>query len=450
MLIAPKGFGKCVVAYTAIKELTQDDILKRVLVISTAQVCRETWAKESEKWAHLLDVSAVCITGENEDVRDGLLKKGSDIVICNFELLPWLVEHECFKTFDGLLIDEITKLKSVGGVGFKKLRKHLKNFTWRVGMSADPVAQDSEDIYGQMLIIDQGRRLGRNKDNFRRKYFMQTDYKGYTWDFQPGGRERLVSALSDIIYTVDAAEYEQGLPELIDYEVPVKMPDSVREHYRALAKDDYVNIGDCTIEAPNAAVAQAKLHQMCNGAVYYHVDTLVRANSVDESSEEWAMSKYVLNLHDAKMAALDMILDQIKTPVLIAYEYDFQRLAIVKKHNFPVFSAKNSKKKNDNLLASWDAGTLRGMLVHAKSAGHGLNLQNGPCSTLICMTYFWSADQWDQLIGRIRRRGQKSDVVTRYTIVCEKSVEDVVMKPRLDARDETSLKFHEYLKDLKK
>jgi len=85
LLIAPKGFGKCVVGFTTIKELTDDGILGRVLVLSTAQVCRETWAKECDKWAHLLDVSAVCLTGEDEEKRLELLslKNAVPLLIAN-------------------------------------------------------------------------------------------------------------------------------------------------------------------------------------------------------------------------------------------------------------------------------------------------------------------------------------------------------------------------------
>jgi len=121
-----------------------------------------------------------------------------------------------------------------------------------------------------------------------------------------------------------------------------------------------------------------------------------------------------------------------------------------KKLNFPVFSAKNSKKVNEKMLADWNSGALRGMLVHPKSAGHGLNLQYGPCHTLICMSYLWSADEWDQLLGRLRRRGQQSPTVTRYTLVCQNTVEDCVMRPRLLDRAECSNDFHHYLRDLMK
>jgi len=438
LLVAPKGFGKCVVGFTAIQDLIDDGILNRVLVLSTAQVCNEVWNKESDGWEHLKGIDFVCLTGHDEKKRRALLAQNSCIVVCNFEIMAWLFTNYPKHNFDGLIVDEITKLKSVGGTGFKKIRKHLKNFKWRVGMTADPVAQESVEIYGQMLIIDQGKRLGRNKDNFKRKYFMQMNYTGTQWDFQPGGLARLTKVLADVIYTVDSEEYIKNLPELIDIEVPVKLPPDVRHYYQEMAKHNFVYINHKALEAPNEASMQSKLFQMCCGSVY-------RMPEDDEYGELQTATKEAIFLHDAKMRALEKVLAKINTPVIIAYQFTFQRDALVKKYKAPVFSAKNSKKVNDNIMESWNNGELPMLLLHSKSAGHGLNLQYGPCNTLICLSYFWSADEWDQLLGRLRRRGQLSKTVTRYTIFCVDTVEDCVMKPKLDSRIDSAELFHEYL-----
>jgi len=442
LLIAPKGFGKCVVGFTALQELIKDEIVTRVLVLSTAQVCTQVWDREPEVWEHLRDLDYVCLTGNDEAKRKKLMATNSSIVICNFELMAWLFTEYSKHNFDALMVDEITKLKSVGGVGFKKIRKHLKAFSWRCGMTADPVAQESVEIYGQMLIIDQGKRLGRNKDNFKRKYFMQTDYMGNKWDIQPGGLARLTKALSTAIYTVDSTDYEAGLPELIDIPVPVTMPEVARRYYKELVKHNFVYVDHQAIEAPNEAVLQGKLFQLCCGSIYHMPED-------DEYSAHQLAKKVVLDIHSVKMSALDKIVKSIDTPILIAYQFSFQRDELIKKYNAPVFSAKNSKKFNENLKEMWNTGQLPMMLVHPKSAGHGLNLQYGTCFTLVCLGYFWSADEWDQLIGRLRRRGQQSKIVNRYTIFCKDTIEDCVMKPRLDARDESSKVFHEYVEKQK-
>jgi superfamily II DNA or RNA helicase len=436
LFVAPKGFGKCPIAYTAITDLLREGHLSRVLILSTSQVCTEVWAKEATKWAQLSDDNFVCLAGKSIAQRKKLMEQETDIVICNFENLPWLMMEYDKLSFDGLLVDEITKLKTVGGVGFRKLRNKLPKFKWRVGMTADPVAQESVEIYGQMLIIDLGERLGRNKDNFKRKYFMQMDYAGYKWDAQPGGLERLTEVLKDVIYKVESDEYEQSLPELIENGIAVDLPPDVRKIYTTMARKNVVTIGDKEVLCPNEANLKAKLWQMCCGSVY--------------QKDEFETKKTEIKLHDRKMEALDKLIKGYDTPFLIAYQFNFQKEAIVKKYGFPVYSASNNGKKNDALLKAWENGELGGMLIHPKSAGHGLNLQYGPCHRLVCMNYFWSADEWEQIIGRIRRRGQKARKVYRYVIYCTNTVEDCVMHPRLGIRKEKSDLFHQYVKALGK
>ncbi len=431
MLVAPKGFGKCIVGYTAISDLLNDGVLKRVLVLSTAQVCTMVWATEGAKWSHIKTNSIVCLTGNPEKKRICLMAENSQIVVCNFENLAWLFKTYPKHNFDGLLVDEITKLKAVGGVGFKKLRTQTKNFSWRVGMTADPVAQESLEIYGPMLIIDRGKRLGRNNDRFKRRYFMQMDYMGYDWGFQIGGLTRLTNVLKDVIYTVNSKEYVRHLPELRDIEITFDLPDVARKCYNDMVKHNTCEVGGCDIVAPNEAVLQGKLFQICCGTVYHQ--------------EEFDTFKTEIFIHDAKMQLLHKLMLKIDTPVLIAYQFSFQRDALVAAYDAPVFSAKNGEKRNAELLKKWESGEIPAMLIHPKSAGHGLNLQYGPGHTLICLGYFWSADEWDQLIGRLVRQGQKSLFVERYTICSKNTLEARVMKAKLNDRKNASDMFHEYL-----
>lgn len=435
LFIAPKGFGKCPIAFTAINDMLREGILNRVLVLSTTQVCTQVWAKESKKWSHLPNDNYVCLAGKKADQREKLMASDTPIIICNFENLAWLMVNYATE-FDGLLVDEITKMKSVGGVGYRKLRNKLKNFSWRVGMTADPVAQENVEIYGQMQIIDCGERLGTNKDNFKHKYFMQMDYMGYKWEPQPGGLERLTEVLKDVIYKVESDEYELTLPELIDNGICVELPPNVRRIYTTLAKKNVVDINGTKVVASSEAVLQGKLHQICCGSVY--------------TKEEFEVNNTEIKLHDEKMKALDNLLKAYDEPFLIAYRFTFQKDALIKKYGFPVFSAANKEKVNDKLLKQWANGELNGMLIHPKSASHGLNLQYGPCHRLVCFEYFRSADEWEQVLGRLRRRGQKADKVYRYTIYCLNTIEDCVMKPRLKTRKDASALFHRYIKKLGK
>lgn len=447
LLIAPKGFGKCMVAYTAIIERLHLGLNRRVLVLSTANVCSDTWAREPDDWPHLREYKAACLTGMTPEQRMDAIYSDAPIIICNFELLLWLLDLEHFD-FDGLVVDELTKLKSVGGKGYMKLRKLIAGkkdspFTFRAGLTADPVAQDQIDIYGQVLVIDGGKALGRNKDTFLRKYFMAEDYSQRKWIYQPNGQARLTRALSDVVYRVDPTEYKAKLPELRMHEVFVDIDPRARKVYMALIRDGEAMVNGHLVEAVNSGVLWGKLLQLANGGLYYNTE--IESKDADGRTVYDFVTACEIFSYD-KIDAARNIVESIEGPVLITYEYNFQREMLQYGFDAPVYEAALSKAKKAKLLSDWETGKVPVMLCHPKSAGHGVNLQYGPCRTLINMTAYKSADEYDQVIGRLWRRGQTAPWIDVYDIICTGTVEDNDIIPRLESRVEESKAFDEYLR----
>ena len=83
-----------------------------------------------------------------------------------------------------------------------------------------------------------------------------------------------------------------------------------------------------------------------------------------------------------------------------------------------------------NLQKRWNTGEISILLAHPQSAGHGLNLQYGGYRMLV-ITPVWGSDPWQQVIGRIRRRGQPSPKVIVHQMLAH-STEDLKFRLRLD------------------
>jgi hypothetical protein len=413
LLIASKGLGKTVIAQTAAQELLFEGVVKRVLVVAPPRVVQLAWSVEHLKWEHLSPVTVLIGTPAQ---RIKKMIAGGSIVVVSYELLPWLVKQPWFATFDGIVFDEITRMKSVGGTSFKSLRHRMKQFVWRCGLSATPVAEDPMGLYGQCLLLDE-RALGRNKDRFMHTYFMSS-YMGYDWEPQPGGLERLATAVKDLVFVVESTEYEDSLPPLEEHVVDVKMGAAAWSAYEELAQTMVLEAED--IEAVNAAVLAGKLQQIASGFVYGEDGSAAR-------------------LHSEKFIALDRLWHgRLKRePVIVMYNFIYE-LEELKKF-YP--GAKVLADDPAGSVAAWNAGELEMLLIHPRSAGHGLNLQDGGC-LLIAMGPCWSADQHDQVIGRIWRRGQLK-TVRRYILACEGTVDRVILD-RLQSKksDEGNLMQH--------
>ena len=405
LLIASKGFGKAMAGQTAVQALLADDVLNRVLVLAPLKVAQLTWSKEYLKWSHL-NRPALAL-GDVAARRAAIEHSDNPIVVMNLENLTWLFEtygHE--HGFDGLLIDEISKFKCAGTRGVKTIRKHLKDFEWRGGMSASPIAEAGTDIYAQALIIDQGKALGRNQEVFRRKHFYPTDFQQRRWAILPGQDAVLAEKLKDLVYVADDKDYEDSLPELVEVVDEIKLPPDARDIYDEMCGTMYVESLD--IEAPNQAVVSGKLQQITAGAIY--------------RQEEGQKHKTTHRIHDMKLLALVRLVRQAAGPVAIAYQFEFEKEMLEATFRDIVFLGDNSEQ----VEADWTAGKIRVMGLHPKSASHGLNLQYGG-HELIVLTVPWSADQWEQLIGRFRRRGQPSPFVKRTVIQVVDSVDEIVL-----------------------
>lgn len=396
LLICPLGFGKTVVAQTAAQELLADGALKRVLIVAPPKVLN-TWAKEHQQWEQL---GPVTVAEGTPDQRTKKIIAGGSIVAVSIPNLPWLVESGLHQSFDGLIIDEVSKFKAPGSKGVRALRR-CRNFTWRVGLSATPLAEAPIDAYAQALVLDRGERLGTNFEHFKADYFYATDYQGYKLELKPGAAERMIKILSDLIWMPDSTEYQDRLPVLEDDSLEVTLTPEGWRAYEELANTMVLEAQD--IEAVNEAVLAGKLQQVASGFVY------------DETgAAHW--------IHDQKVEAVRRLVERLRRPVIIVYQFreELARLQAL----FPgaVVLADSPREAE----AAWNAGEVDVLLIHPRSAGHGLNLQHGG-SDMIFMGPVWSADQWAQTIGRIWRQGQPAQTVHRYMVVCQGTVDGVIV-----------------------
>ena len=202
ILVAGMGAGKTIIALSAMAELINEGILQKVLILAPLKVAKNVWQQEAQKWEHTKELSIEFCTGTPVEREEQIRSFTRGVMVINFDIMQWF--FDTFKKnhgFDGLLIDELSKLKA-GGKGFKRMRPHIDTFNWRVGLTGTPVNEDFEGLFYQVYATDNGKRLGRNKGMFLMQHFNQADWQGYSWELQPDGAERIVQLIADLIYTV--------------------------------------------------------------------------------------------------------------------------------------------------------------------------------------------------------------------------------------------------------
>lgn len=423
LLVAGLGFGKTVIAATAGSELIADGVVRKLLVVGTAKIVKNVWQEECAKWEHLQHLRVASALGTPKQ-RTAAVLSDADVLVISYDNLLWFLntftpeQHGC----DGLILDEVTRMKDPGGVAFKKLRRKSKTFTWRVGMSATPVSDDYIGLYGMCLILDDGKTLGTRKDAFLRHYFYPTDYNEYNWELLDRTGQELLDKVRNLVYVVDDAEYEKSLPLPLHFTIDVDLPPEVWELYNTMAREAVIEVGGGKLGADNEAIVQGKLQQITQGFVY----------TDDNPDGE--------TLHTCKLDAVrDKVLQCWETGLNVVVTYWFNWELLQLRAMFPDALELSHK----NAEARWNTGKEKILLLHPSSGGHGLRLERGG-HVLIRTGLQWSNDKDKQVIGRLRRKGQRFQVIV-YTVMVPDSV-DYIMRLRLDGKEKRSAAFKEHLK----
>ena len=401
LLVADMGAGKTVVSLTAVSELLRDNEIKRVLVISTIKIATNVWKTETKKWDHLKHLDIALAIGD-ADARSAAIESDNNIVCINFENVRWFVEKYKIHDFDGLVIDEVTKLKG-GGSNFKALRKIIREFKYRLCMTGTPISESWSSLFALMLLTDTGKALGRNKTKFLEKYFYPTDYERRNWKLIPGQEKEILSKIGSCLYYLP--DYRHLLPPLKEIEIRVPMDDHTEIMYANFKRDCIAVLNDDEVSAPNAAALSGKLQQVTQGFIYSENDVI-----------------HKLTPH--KLHALkELPCIKNKLPTMVIYWFKQDRAYLL--DAFP-----DAVDLSDAAsIAAWNAGTVPVLLCQPRSCGHGLNLSEGGCN-IVFYSQLWSGDLTKQAIGRLYRRNQTQEVTVTY-LMLEKSI-DYLMRNRVE------------------
>lgn len=402
------GLGKTVVTLTVIDNLLFDTYeSEKVLIIAPKRVAKETWPDEIQKWDHLKHLRYSLVLGVEKD-RLQALKVKAEIYIINRENVAWLVARYQNKfPFDTVIFDESSSFKSSKAIRFRAIKRVLPFINRSYILTGTPVPNGLIDIWPQIYLLDQGKRLGVNVTDYRNNYFQRSFSSAFKYEIRDNAEKEIHAKIKDICISMQAKDYLQ-LPETVIVNRVVTMSKEQKKLYNAFEETQVLKIFEKEdardISAINAAVLQNKLLQFANGAIY------------DEE-------KKVHTVHDAKLEVLEEIIDTAAGhPVLVFYNYkhDLARIQERLKAYKPVV-LKDSKD-----IQAWNRKEIPVYLVHPKSGGYGLNLQTGG-NIIVWFGLTWSLEDYMQGNKRLDRQGQTQAVIIHH-LISKGTVDETVIR----------------------
>jgi SNF2 family DNA or RNA helicase len=415
------GLGKTAITLSAIKE----DWLP-ALVIAPMRVARDTWPTEVKKWRPDLSYQAIQKLGG--DARSLMMQiGGADITFIGRDVAKLAIRRKgtlAIPKWKTLIYDESSGIKNKSSSRWK-VAKHISQRAERtILLSGTPAPNGLTDLWSQMFLLDDGRRLGKTLKEFRHRHYYVThknEYGGMEWALHEGMDKKIHEKIADLALGMQA-KYRIKLPPLTYNEIGVDLPPKVKAVYNEIRRELAVDLEDIfggeVHTAANAGVLSSKLSQIAAGGLY-----------PDQDSENVGIAQVLHHLKTDVVA--DIVEEEQGKPILVFRRFRFEQEDLLKR--FPkAMSIDDPRYSQDK----WDRGEIPMLVTHPASAAHGLNLQYS-CNTMIWTSPTWELEHWEQGIARLHRQGQTQPVII-HTILADGTVDKRVvtrLKTKAEVQD---------------
>jgi hypothetical protein len=166
----------------------------------------------------------------------------------------------------------------------------------------------------------------------------------------------------------------------------------------------------------------SKLQQMAAGFVY------ISNRQADPTRPgKFTATQAPVWFSDHKFELLDEVLDgNQRANTIVAYTFVEELAELRRRYPHAVTI------DDPQAIERWNAGKVELLLIHPKSAGHGLNLQHGGCR-MVFLSLPWSLEEYEQTIGRLHRSGQAHDVWV-YLLLTNNTIDERIWAALHDKR----------------
>lgn len=386
------------------------------LVLCPKSIMRAAWYNDIQKFAPHLKVSLAYANNRKE-----AMQVDADVYVTNVDGIKDLskLPDKFWNRFDTLIIDECTTMKHGTSDRSRATKKLIRHFEYRRLMSGTPMSNGICDLHHQMLLLDDGKRLGKSFPAFRAATCIpvQTGPQPnmLKWTDKPGIENVIIDLIKDVVIR-HRFEDCVDIPENHQYGVPITLSRRHMDVYNELRDESLAILGKTTVTAINGAALATKLLQTASGAVY----------DDDGSSTRIATERYEL--------VLDLV--EARQHSVVFYTWEHQRDELVKlakkrKIKHVVWDSSRPEIEKD-----FQSGKYQVLFAHPQSAGHGLTFTRGTATIWASPTY--NLEHYLQGLKRIHRIGQQQKTET-IVVIAEGTIDEQVWamlqakKVRMDA-----------------
>lgn len=383
------------------------------LILAPKSLLRAAWDTDIRKFAPHLRTSIAYA-----EVREAAFKAEADCYITNHDAATWLAKQkkEFFSKFDTLIIDEVGAYKHSTSQRSKAVNRIKQYFRYRLVMNGTITPNSVTDVWNQMNIVDDGKRLGQSFYGFRaavcKPRQVGPSAQMIKWEDRPGASDAVSKLMEDVTIR---HKFEDciDIPPNHEYHVPYYLTAAQQKAYDQMEAAQIALLNDAAkqqrvVTAVNAAAVATKLLQIASGAVYEDSETY---HLVDKERYET-----VLDLAEQRPHCVVFFLWKHQKDHLI-------KEAQARGISFCVIDGTTTDRQRHEAVDYFQKGLYRICFAHPQSAAHGLTLTRGTATIWASPTY--NLEHYEQGLKRIHRAGQTQKTET-IVVVAQKTIEEKV------------------------
>lgn len=378
------GTGKTASAIWAADYLLNQKAIKRVLVVCPLSIMDSAWRNDLFTFAMHRTVD---VAYGSADKRKGIIDRGSDFVVINYDGIPTVYDEIKAGGFDLIIIDEGNAYKNAQTSRWKTMNSLVGPDTWVWLMTGTPAAQTPTDAYGLAKLIDPltvPRSFGRFRD--------QVMYKVSQFRWIP--KDTAKDTVHRVLQPAVRFTKEQclDLPEMTYTKRECELTRQQKKYYKEMKNEMMIAAAGEEVTSANAAVNLNKLLQLSSGAMYTDTKEVlefdisnrykVLSEIIEESEKKvliFAQFKHIIEILSEQLNK-----DGISTEVINGGVSAAKRTAIFK-----------SFQEDDNPQV---------LVIQPQAAAHGVTLTEA--TTVVWWGPTSSLETYAQANARVHRAGQ--------------------------------------------
>lgn len=459
------GMGKTITVLAALDKMMKHPKIPwkwHTLVIAPKTIAKSTWINEIKEWDLNIPYKSLILNEKGKQLskkkRLELYKEipsmPPTMFFINRDLMVDLVENCTPWPFQFVIIDESQSFKSTSSKRYAALKSVRNKICKMVELSGTPAPKDLLDIHGQVSLMDGGRRLGRTKTEFRRRYYtpnmhiLSPSGRPFLYTLNRGAEKEIYRLISDCVSSIKNTRII--LPPIHFNDIYVTMDDDEVNIYKTMAEKAVLhfqteNGKDGKIEAKNQANLALVLWQMASGTVYYPEEKDEDGLPIPRDTIKFKIGNQteIINdfsvIHEKKLDVLEHILDTTSDNVLILYNFRSDLKQIVDRLTDMKYVLYGTEKpgqktfavfdKSPEMQDAWNKKEISALILQPQSSGHGINIQNGS-HTIVWYTLPLSLEYYIQANARLHRQGQTETVII-HRILTKDTLDEHIMSKTL-------------------